>query len=112
MVEIDDWSAQEMWFVLQMDAQKYVLAGAVKCVSDSDFTETIPIRMYKSFDHIPDAYREDLKTALTFCKINREQKEKVAFPNLVPEQEKVYKDTQSVSFRWGSGWGIVVPRTC
>lgn len=83
--------------------KRFVGVGVYHYTLDNKLVDTIPFRLYKSFDALPDEMRERLRMALMMCRINREQTgmaDEVSTVDDIPcsWDRKVYRDTTSLSF--------------
>lgn len=81
----------------------FVGVGVYHYTLDNKLVDTIPFRLYKSFDCLPDEMRERLRIALTMCRLNREQTGVHNEVNVIDNipcawDRKIYRDTTSLSF--------------
>jgi hypothetical protein len=119
MKELQDMFKGDMWRCCC--TPRGIVVSSVKINPDETFETKLPLQIYKTFDDMPAEWREELKTTLIFCRINREQKgisNDYYYPvidtmRLFPWDDKVYTDSQSVTSIDHQGenlsW-IMVPR--
>ena len=104
MKELDDMFKGDMWWCCC--TPRGIIVSSVKINPDETSVTKLPLRIYKTFDDMPAEWREELKTTLIFCRINREQKgisNDYNYPaidtmRLFPLGDKVYTDSQSVTW--------------
>jgi len=103
MKELQDMFKGDMWWCCC--TPRGIVVSSIKINSDETSVTKLPLRIYKTFDDMPAEWREELKTTLIFCRINREQKgisNDYYYPvidtmRLFPLGDKVYTDSQSVT---------------